>query len=100
MAKNRLLFVWFEETDKTVIEKFQMILELNSWARLTNKAYVIRTEKTAEEIRDQLKKHWGLDTMLFVVDITDSAWASFQVPSMITDAIKTWQKKIEDDYYD
>jgi DNA/RNA-binding domain of Phe-tRNA-synthetase-like protein len=89
----RLLFVWFEETDKSVIEKFQLILELNSWARLFSKAYVIRTEKTAGEIRNQLKKHQGLNTMLFVVDITDSAWASFQVPSMITDAIKTWQRK-------
>jgi hypothetical protein len=96
----RLLFVWFEETDKSVIGKFQMILELNSWARLSDKAYVIRTEKTAGEIRDQLKKHWGLDTKLFVVDMTESGWASFQIPSMITDAIKTWQKKIGDDYYD
>lgn len=100
MRKSRLLFVWFEETDNKVVEKIQMIIELNAWAKLSKKTYVIRTEKTAEEVRDQLKKHWGFDTKLFVVEITNSAWASFQIPSEVTNTIKNWRKKIEDDWDD
>lgn len=100
MRKSRLLFVWFEETDNKVIEKIQMIIELNAWAKLSKKTYVIRTEKTTEEVRDQLKKHWGLDTKLFVVEITNSAWASFQIPSEVTNTIKNWREKIEDDWDD
>lgn len=94
---KNLLFVWFQETDKTVIEKYEVILRLeNNYAKLSNianNAWIILTERTARNVRDQLEKYSGLNERLFVIDISASKWASLGIPKEMTDAIKQWDKK-------
>lgn len=91
---KNLLFVWFQETDKTVIEKYEVILRLeNNYAKLSNNAWIILTERTARNVRDQLKKYSGLNERLFVIDISASKWASLGIPKEMTDAVKQWDKK-------
>lgn len=91
---KNLLFVWFQETDKTVIEKYEIILRLeNNYAKLSNNAWIILTERTTRGVRDQLEKYSGLNERLFIIDISASKWASLGIPKEMTDAIKQWDKK-------
>lgn len=93
---KNLLFVWFQETDKTVIEKqsYEVILRLeNNYAKLSNNAWVILTERTVRNVRDQLEKYSGSNERLFIIDISASKWASLGIPKEMTDAIKEWAEK-------
>lgn len=93
---KNLLFVWFQETNKTVIEKqsYEVILRLeNNYAKLSNNAWVILTERTARNVRDQLEKYSGSNERLFIIDISASKWASLGIPKEMTDAIKEWAEK-------
>ena len=94
---KNLLFVWFQETNKTAIEKqsYEVILRLeNNYAKLSNNAWVILTERTIRNVRDQLEKYSGPNERLFIIDINASKWASLGIPKEMTDAIKSGQKKL------
>lgn len=93
---KNLLFVWFQETNKTAIEKqsYEVILRLeNNYAKLSNNAWVILTERTVRNVRDQLEKYSGANERLFIIDISVSKWASLGIPKEMTDAIKEWAEK-------
>lgn len=63
----------------------------NLWARITRTTWCIKAEnKTTAEVRATLKDRCPLQASerLFIVNITNSPWASSNIPKEVTDWLK------------
>ena len=61
------------------------------WARITDTTWCVKAENTTtSEIRDKLNNRVQLNNTekLFVVNITNSAWASYYLPKEVADWLK------------
>lgn len=74
------------------LQMVNIIKENRQWARVWNNAWCIRGEDTATtaEIRDNLNARFPLNEgeRLMVVNITKSAWASYNLPREVADWLK------------
>lgn len=59
-----------------------------TWARLTSDAWCIKTDKESSEIRDELCVGIGKEERIFIADITDSSWGSFNLPEEVNGWLK------------
>lgn len=66
----------------TVVSK---IKQHYSWARLNNCTYCIKTNKSTEQIRDELSM---LGNGVMVIDITNSTWKSYLIDQQVTEWLK------------
>lgn len=83
------LLVTFEIEDGLRATLIEQLRKLGSWARITANTWCVMTEdKNTVIIRDALKDAVGENGRLFVVNITDSAWASFRIPKEVTNWLK------------
>lgn len=82
---NKYLIVFSDEQNSDFINK---IKSFGSWARLTNQAYAIVSDKSSIEIRNDLKSVGANLTRLIVIDISDSSWASLNLPVTVS----SWMK--------
>lgn len=68
------------------------IKSYGSWARITPFTWCVKTmdDKTTAIIRDEINEKCRLQDgeRLFVVNITNSPWASFYVPKEVADWLK------------
>lgn len=67
------------------------IKSYGSWARITPFVWCIRTtDKTTADVRDEINEKCNLQDgdRLFVVNITNSPWASYYVPKSVADWLK------------
>lgn len=83
------LLVTFEVENELRTSLIEQLKKLGSWARITANTWcVLSDDKNTIIIRDTLKDAVGDNGRLFVVNITDSAWASFRIPKEVTDWLK------------
>lgn len=81
--------VTFEIEDELRPSLIEQLKRLGSWARITANTWcVMSDDKNTVIIRDALKDAVGENGRLFVVNITDSAWASYCIPKEVTDWLK------------
>lgn len=81
--------VTFEIEDELRPSLIEQLKRLGSWARITANTWcVMSDDKNTVIIRDVLKEAVGDNGRLFVVNITDSAWASYCIPKEVTDWLK------------
>ena len=81
--------VTFEIEDELRSSLIEQLKRLCSWARITTNTWcVMSDDKNTVIIRDALKEAVGDNGRLFVVNITDSAWASYCIPKEVTDWLK------------
>lgn len=86
MSRLLVTFEVEENRRNTLIEQLK---GLGSWARITANTWcVLSDDKNTVIIRDALKDAVRDAGRLFVVDVTDSAWASFRIPKEVTDWLK------------
>ena len=79
---KEILIIFEAETQELRNQLVDEIKKQGSWARLTGNSWCIKTDsRNTAEIRDNL-------TRIFVVNMTDSAWASFAIPKEVTNWIK------------
>lgn len=65
----------------------ETIKRQGSWARITPTTWCIRADNiTSAQLRDTLSNN--TDVRMFVVDITNSSWASFFLPQDVVDWLK------------
>lgn len=87
---KEILIVFEAETQELSGQLVDEIKRQGSWARLGRNIWCIKTDsRNTAEIRDNLKAVIGNRVgRIFVVNITDSAWASFALPKEVTNWIK------------
>ena len=85
----KIFLVVFQSTandkDKIIVQ----IKAFGSWARISETTYAIKCEDIfTANIRDSLSEKFPGDVRFFVIEITDSAWASYKLPKAVTDWLK------------
>ncbi len=81
--------ITFEVEDGLRTSLENQIKDLGAWARITPNTWcILSDDKNTIIIRDALKKVVGDNDRLFVINITDSPWASFCVPKEVTNWLK------------
>ena len=58
------------------------------WAKLFNRAWIIKTSKSSRTVRDELTETIEDKGKIVVINITDSAWAVSKMDSNILDWMK------------
>lgn len=56
----------------------------DSWARPTKSQWIIPSTKTSIQIRDFLKDYMDSDDVLFVVEVKNDNWASWNITKEVT----------------
>ena len=73
------------------VQMINLIKEQSSWARITDMTWCVKTDiATSSELRDQLANRIGIqnDERLMVVNMTNSAWGSYNLPKEVADWLK------------
>lgn len=87
---NIFLIIFQSDEEDVRNRLIERIKGLGSWARISYSAWCIKSDrKNTVDIRDSLK---GLlinnNGRLMVLNISDSAWASYSVPKEVTSWLK------------
>lgn len=88
---NRLLIsydLWWPETSsdyKELIDKIKSYWDYKKWLESFR---FIKTNKLPPAVRDELSPLLDKNDKLIVIDITNKWWASFRLPSDVTDWLK------------
>ena len=87
---KELLIIFEVDSDELCKSLIDEIKKQGSWAKLGDSFWCVKTDsKNTAEIRDNLKMVIGNNKgRVFVVNITDSAWASYAIPKEVTNWIK------------
>lgn len=65
------------------------IKKQGAWARITPNTWCVKNSNlSAGEIRDEISHSFGASDRLFVVDITNSEWASYYLPKEVAQWLK------------
>ncbi len=59
-----------------------------NWAKLFARVWIIRTSRSSKRIRDELSDVIEGKGKIVVINITDSAWATYKIPDNILDWMK------------
>ena len=59
-----------------------------NWAKLFARVWIIRTSRSSKRIRDELSDVIEGKGKIVVINITDSAWATYIIPDNILDWMK------------
>lgn len=89
---KELLIVFEADTQELRNQIVDTIKKQGSWARLGSNFWCVKTDsRNTAEVRDALKAVLGdSEGRIFVVNITDSAWASFAIPKEVTNWVKDY----------
>lgn len=86
MNKFLVIFQTSNENYNSVVER---IKTLGAWARLNDTSWIIKSDdKNTVVIRDKIKEVIGDGNRLFVINISESAWASYCIPMEVTNWLK------------
>ena len=88
----KIYMIIFDITDSNrANDMVSAIKEYGSWARICSNSWCIKvSDKTAADIRDSLSDRISIQSSerLLVVNITNSAWASYYLPKDVTGWLK------------
>lgn len=87
----KIFLIIFQSDDKAVCNQLvERIKGFGSWARISNNAWCIKSDsKNTVDIRDSLKSLLTENKeRLMVLNISDSAWASYYIPKEVTAWLK------------
>ena len=88
----KIFLIVFELFDRNRInDMIGAIKEYGSWARICSNSWCIKvSDKTAADVRDSLSDRIPLQNTdrLLVVNITNSAWASYYLPKDVAEWLK------------
>jgi len=61
-----------------------------NWAKLFARAWIIRTSHSSRRVRDELVEAIKGRGQVFVINITDSAWATYGIDEKLLDWMKDY----------
>lgn len=86
---NTLLIFFYTTSVEVQSSLLNQIKNYKSWAYVLENAYFIKTSLTPQQVRDQLKLTVTESGSIFVIDVSKSGWASYQLPPTLT----AWMKE-------
>lgn len=73
------------ETYDDYIILIQYIKSHYAWAKPLQSVWLIKTNKTASQIIDEIKDRIDANDKVLVIDVTRASWATFNVSKEVTD---------------
>ena len=77
------------ETSEDYKSLIAYIKSYGTWAKPLYSEWLIRTDKTCAQVRDEIGKQTDSNDKVLVIDVTGTAWASNHLDKEVTD----WMKK-------
>jgi len=68
---------------------FAYIKTASTWAKLSKSTWIIKTSRSASEIRDNISGKIGSRDSILVMKVSTNYWASNKISKKITDWLKT-----------
>lgn len=85
----RLYLVTFDVPDAQRVDFVNKLKAQGSWARITPTSWCLKVEnRTVAQLRDTLSEGLNDSEKIFVVDVTNSSWASYFLPPEVANWIK------------
>lgn len=66
----------------------QYIKSYSTWAKPLQSVWLVKTTKTASQVRDEIKTKIDSNDKVLVVDITKTGWASFNISKDVAEWMK------------
>ena len=66
----------------------QYIKSYSTWAKPLQSVWLIKTEKTLAQVRDEIRTKVDSNDKILVVDVTKNGWATFNISKEVTDWMK------------
>jgi hypothetical protein len=65
------------------------ITSYSKWAKIMDRCWIIKSNKSSSEVRNELSLSIANRGKIFVIDVTEiSAWGSYDVDKKVTDWLK------------
>lgn len=64
------------------------IKTFSSWAKPLKSVWIVKTDRSVGEVRDELRRKVDSNDKVFVIDVTRTAWASYNVSTEVTGWMK------------
>lgn len=86
---NIFLIVFQTDSAERHSQVIGSIKSKGAWARITSTSWCVKSDSlSTTSLRDDLSRNLTNDDRLIVVDITNSYWGSYCLPSAVTDWLK------------
>lgn len=85
MKTYLIIFSHKEDKSKSIIDRIKARW---LWARITSTSWCIKTNTEIDEIRDELSVGTIASERILVVDMTNSSWASNNLPKDVSKWLK------------
>ena len=66
----------------------QYIKSYPTWAKSLQSVWLIKTNKTISQVRDEIKDRIDANDKVLVIDVTKTGWATFNVSKEVTNWMK------------
>ncbi|HEY0965690.1 MAG TPA: CRISPR-associated protein Cas2 [Candidatus Saccharimonadales bacterium] len=76
------------ETSDDYADLIKKIKSYDGWAKPEYSLWLIKTDKHTSTVRDELKQYLDNNDKLLVIAVTGAGWASYRLPSEVTDWMK------------
>lgn len=85
------LFITYllDDTSESYDKISTQIKQYDDWAKVFSRAWIVRTNKSSRRVRTELSDAIDGHGEILVINITDSAWASFRLDMGINEWMKT-----------
>lgn len=77
------------ETGQDYTKLIEYLKSHQSWAKPLKSSFFVKTSLSAGALRDGIKSHVDTNDDIVVVTVTGQSWATFGIPSEVTDWMKT-----------
>ena len=77
------------ETSEDYSRLIDFIKSYNYWAKPLKSVWFIKTNKTVNEVRDEIKNVTDQNDGFFVIEVTGSDWATFGINNEVTNWLKS-----------
>ncbi|GMX58518.1 MAG: hypothetical protein MCSN_1720 [Candidatus Microsyncoccus archaeolyticus] len=76
------------ETTEDYGKVIASIKSLDDWAKPLYSVWLVKSDKTASQIRDQINKETDTNDKLLVIDVSGAGWATSGISNEVTDWMK------------
>ena len=84
MAYYSITYDLIKSKDYAKIREGIKSLSNDIWAKPTLSQWIIQSDKSVVQVRDYLKNYMDNDDILFVIEVKENTWASWNIPKDVS----------------